>query len=73
MKVMKVDRLDEGAVPSTSTISIKFGGDIGSTGIRNYAGENRGGSLERPKIVNGEYNDYALVFFFNKENYAMAA
>ena len=49
MKVMKVDRLDEGAVPSTSTIPIKFGGDIGSTGIRNYAGENRGGSLKRPK------------------------
>ncbi len=46
MKVMKVDRLDEGAVPSTSTIPIQFGGEIGSTDIRNYAGEDRGGFLK---------------------------
>jgi len=46
---MEVNRLDEGAVPSTSTIPIQFGGEIGSTDIRNRAGENRGGSLERPK------------------------
>lgn len=47
---MKVNRLDEGAVPSTSTIPIQFGGEIGSTDIRNCAGENRCGYLKRPKL-----------------------
>jgi hypothetical protein len=52
MKVIKVNRLDEGAVPSTSTIPTKhtkdvfYGGEIGLTDIRNCAGENRSSFLK---------------------------
>ena len=76
---MGVDREDSGAMPDTSTIPTKHikgvfcGGDIGSIHIEIISERIGVVPLNDQKIVNGEYNNYALVFFFNKENYAMAA
>ncbi len=58
MKMRQVRNRDLGAIPNTSTITkFTYGGDIGSTVVRKFVGDN---SLASVNVTNANFNEYAL-------------